>query len=504
MSRWASALVLILIVAAIAGLWSALLSQRDAAGLPLGTGARSEAEDPGQDAQEQLSMAPESSLIRNRTPDETASTDDPLTSAGPLVASGIIVDALGVPYEDARVEAGRPGFDSLFDAMPESPDAGIPILRASSDSFGQFELRGTFPLDSIEVRAEHADGVGVASLLTPLGTTDLRLVLERGGRIEGSLLLDDGIPCHGLSVSLTRQSDDRTVAGLGWDLQGVRHSSGEVAVESGRDRTFAFRGLKTDSYTARVATQYDSKVLVEVVGIETQAGRTTKDPRLAPVDLRGRVRSFEIRVIDEQRAAVPNGFLSWANSAQERPSPRIAFSGGQLSVITSDPAVNIEVGAAGFQSVRLAEVDGPREIVLSPGITVNCVLRGAVVPDAPAKLRIAFVEEKDTVKRGLAPGSGLIVNLEGVDAHVLEQLRAQTNCSYFDGRDLDPSGAVTLSVPKAGRYQVHWYIASPPSPEGEVHVEQVPVETPQWVLIESGTTQPTLELHLDPKARGPR
>lgn len=418
------------------------------------------------------------------------------------------MDVAGVPFEDARLEAGRPGFDPLFDAMPDSPDAEVPILRGRSGTLGRFEVRGAFPLASIEVRAEHPDGVGVASLLTTVGTTDLRFVLERGGRIQGSLLLDDGVPPRGLTVSLSLPNDERSASFATWDLQGSRRSSGEVAVELGPDLTFAFRGLRAGAYVLRVAAQYDSGTLVEVPGIETLAGKTTKDPRLAPVDLRGKVRSFEIRVVDEHGAPVQQGFASWGARGLERPPPKVAFSGGQFSVITGDLALDLEVGSAGFQTARVADVDGAREVVLSPGISVNCVLRGAVVPDPPAKLRIAFAAETDPEKRGLAPGSALLLNLEGLEAAQLEQIRAQSPCAYFDGSDFDAAGAATLSVPKAGRYQVQWYIAFPPTPDGEVRVEQLPVETPQWVLIESGTIQPTLELYLDPAvlstAWGPR
>ena len=493
MSRWTSALVVLSTVAAIAGGWVALRGPRNAAEPTPITGAQLGTEDSEGDVHEPLSVSPESQrlVIKDRTQENGA------TSTLPLAVSGVVVDAQGSPYEGAFLQAGRPDFDSIFDAMPDSPDAGVPILQSRSDSLGRFELRGAFSSDSIEVRAEHPDGVDVASQRTSIGTTDLRLVLERGGRIEGSLLLDEGAPRHGVSVSLTRQADDMTVAHLGWNEHGGHFSSGEVAVESGRDLTFAFCGLRAGAYTARVATQYAPKFLVEVVGIEARLGATSRDPRLNPVDLRGRMRSFEIRVIDEQGAAVPNGFASWGQHTEERPPPRIAFTGGRFSVITTDPVVDIEVGATGFQMVRLAQVDGPREIVLGRAIPVNCVLRGAVVPEGPAKLRVALVPNEGPVKLRLGAGSAMIVNLEDVDARQMEQLRVQSNCSYFDGADLDPSGAATLSVPKPGLYQVHWYIASPPSPEGEVTVKSLG-ETPQWVSIQGGTIQPTLELHLDP------
>jgi len=429
-----------------------------------------------------------------------------LPSPAPSTITGRVVDDTGKPVDQAWLQAGPP----VFDAAPGSQVPAVPMQRARSNSSGRFELVGLPAGLPIEVLAEDSEHVSAVSTTAKVGDTNVLLVLPRGGRIGGTMLLDDGVPPLGLTISLSaedaqaRGAEGTLLGTATWDMQSARKATGAVRVDMGADLSFAFRGVKPGKYTVRTLLAYDGRLLSEIRGIVSNAGETTDDPRLNPVDLRRIVRAFPIRVFDENRAAVNAGFASWTTPPATGPAPKVVFTGGRFFVITDQPMVDLDVGAAGFRTVHVAGVDGPREVILGAGVTVHVLLRGATVPAAPRKLRVVLAPEPKPGEpsRELGPNAHLVLSLEGLDAASLEKVRAAHTCSYFDGVDLDPEGRATLYLPQSGRYQVHWYTSSIPLEDGLVTVDQVRVSA-RRVEIQGGVPEITLELDLDPAAIPP-
>jgi len=423
----------------------------------------------------------------------------PAESERPVVAAGLVLDAEGRPFGDASIEAGRPGFEPIFDSQPDSPWADIPILRTRTDASGRFELEGTSPLPSIELRATHADGVDAASITVDAGSHAVRLVLARGGSIRGRVQLDAGVAARGLGIQALRSGETAGPSVL-WTLDGGTVGHGGSSVGPDADLGFEFRGLLPGSYTLRAFLEHGWEPVFDVSAIVVRSGEATLDPRLDPMDLRGLLRSFEIRVADETGQPVSIGMAAWVSKPGTSTARKVAFTDARFFILSAAPSVDLEVGATGFRTTRLSAVDGPREVILRMGITVRIRMRGAFVPDPPARLRVALAPEigEGRAKPGLEPGAGLALNLEGMEPALLEKLRAFNDCSWFDGVDLDADGAAVLEVAGPGRYQVHWYTASPPGPDGMVQVGQLLVDPPQWIDVREQVGDVGLDLTLDP------
>ena len=123
--------------------------------------------------------------------------------SGQAVVRGIVVDSAGAPIEGATVRAF---------ALHASGENGPALSEATSASTGAFELA---PLDRDRAQLEvvHPDFL---PLERPLGTRpaeaeELRLVLSRGGRIDGRATLLHGTPLQNLPVESLGSEGLRTV-----------------------------------------------------------------------------------------------------------------------------------------------------------------------------------------------------------------------------------------------------------------------------------------------------
>jgi protocatechuate 3,4-dioxygenase beta subunit len=116
-----------------------------------------------------------------------------LTAGG--IVRGTVVDQTG---------AGIAGASVAVAPLPQNwMVSGLPV-EVSSDTTGAFELKGVAP-GSADIGASHpnyasADPVSV-QVDTAKPTTDVRLVLTQGGRIEGSIRKRDGTGRAGLMVN---------------------------------------------------------------------------------------------------------------------------------------------------------------------------------------------------------------------------------------------------------------------------------------------------------------
>jgi hypothetical protein len=116
-----------------------------------------------------------------------------LTAGG--VVRGTVVDQTG---------AGISGASVAVAPLPQNWMTSGPPVEVSSDAAGAFELKGVAP-GSADIGASHpnyasADPVSVQVDATK-PTTDVRLVLTLGGRIEGSIRKRDGTGRAGLMVN---------------------------------------------------------------------------------------------------------------------------------------------------------------------------------------------------------------------------------------------------------------------------------------------------------------
>jgi hypothetical protein len=273
----------------------------------------------------------------------------------PLLASGIVVDSSGAPFPRAEVLAVE---------TPDPAGGGNRIprkeLACATDAVGRFALLGAVD-GEIVVEARHGSAIAPASVTVEPGRSDVRLVLERTGSLETTVLLDPGVP----SVVRVNVVDP---SGRGGNR------------ESSLPSPQGFRRLHADfapgDYT--VSCRWGATTLAEVPDVRVRAGEVTRDPRCNPIDLRGRFRTIDLEVRGPADAA---GYCTvdvqehgGVGSNSGAASARI---GEHTKFYVLWPAVDLVLRADGFRTARVENVTDSASVTLEPGPLVRFVLDDA-------------------------------------------------------------------------------------------------------------------------------
>ncbi|MEQ1631171.1 MAG: sigma-70 family RNA polymerase sigma factor, partial [Planctomycetota bacterium] len=120
------------------------------------------------------------------------------------------------------------------------------------------------------------------------GTSGLEIVLQRGGSATATMLLDAGLSLEGTMARMHR------IEGSASAFPGVPATL--EAESNGRLRA-RWRGLPAGHYRLQVAGADESDVVHVVEDLVIGEGECT-DARLLDIDLRGRVRGIDVRVLD--------------------------------------------------------------------------------------------------------------------------------------------------------------------------------------------------------------
>ncbi len=191
---------------------------------------------------------------------------------------GSVTDRDGKPWDDVRVELTA-NDGTLLDGAQVREGSFLIDVRAPE------ALRAGGRLSA------RADGWYQREPLTVhTGGIDVEIVLERGGRIEGSLIPS---PRFGRAPVAVRA---RPGVGPPKPQYGVIEEDGQ----------FAIKGLDQGTHVFELAVNLmggTDAPLIELPDIEVRWNETTRDPRLQNLSLEGFLRTASVRVVD--RAALP-------------------------------------------------------------------------------------------------------------------------------------------------------------------------------------------------------
>ena len=194
---------------------------------------------------------------------------------------GTVVDSAGASVEGARVEVIRPPSSQTSVSFGTEPE----IL---TDRSGAFEAKGLEP-GSLELRASHPDYAisPPATILVESGqpVPEVRLVMDSGGRIEGSLRRRDGTPIGAALLSVAAAGPTRMA-----EPSTATQADGSFVAEhvpAGRVRVTAFTPSGQSQFRSAVTREVDVRegetVRVDMVVREVLlAGRVTRSGTPAP------------------------------------------------------------------------------------------------------------------------------------------------------------------------------------------------------------------------------
>lgn len=363
--------------------------------------------------------------------------------APPLIAAGRVLDANGAPAAGARVQVTEL-FAERMDQLDQEVDC---------DGEGRFALRGDVRSTRVSVSA-HTDSARSEELACAVGTSDLELTLIEGGRIAGRVLLDTPSAAAALSVSVSR-------------------------VDQGYTRTedldaggaFRFEQLDPGEWKLALAAKgaHQATPVFELTGLHVPAGGECADPRLAEIDLRGRVATLSLELVPPLPSDRVMGVVTFtprprASAPQQAPIRRM-FMDHKLEVGADAESFDVVVRATGFRVVERTQVRGALRIELTRGPLVR--LR------APPELELP------------APPQHLKPYLREIGSE-------GDSLGHFQDAVLGADREARVYAPGAGEFEVVWLLET--RTESSLTTSEIEVQTPQRVRVVEISVEQVIEL----------
>ncbi len=309
-----------------------------------------------------------------------------------LVASGQVLTWDGMPARGATVrffDGGRP-VDHESDNLEIRQGDGF---LANVDIQGRFTLHG-WPVDGeVVLIADDSVEPRPAIARVPVGATDVELVLFGTGEIRGEILADEGV-LYSLSVWA------RPFSNGGVDPRGDYYS-GDI---DEREGTFSIDRMPPGRYSVMAGT-FGDPALEQVDDVVVAPGTTAEDHRLR-FDVRGRVNTFVLDVVDTDGEPIEHFEKRYWSPDVERPLP--VHSGGGAIVTTHD-VVDVVVAAEGYRTKEVRGVCSRTTVVLEDGILLWITLKNPrSAPDLPHFLVARLEKERGpsyyhSLRRGFGP-----------------------------------------------------------------------------------------------------
>jgi hypothetical protein len=250
----------------------------------------------------------------------------------PLHVHGIAVDDLGLPVASATVQLSVGG-------------SGRTLARMTTDLHGRFESKCMADRSRIEVDVRCV-GYPSATVTLELPSDGLPIERESTLRLHGDLtipamlLLDDWVD----------------PAAIRWQLPAAVRCYDQDPAESG---TALVQPLVLDARepcrdTLRLFAGADAEPLLSFEQVEFHRSRSSFDPRLHPIDLRGRIRRLTLAVVDDRGMPVWNA--SFTLHRESWFAYRVETRLGRLSFLTAQPCVAGLLDAPGHEPRELSNV----------------------------------------------------------------------------------------------------------------------------------------------------
>ncbi len=282
--------------------------------------------------------------------------DVALVSA-PVFASGRVVNESGDGISGAMVTLNR--VESEQENQESGTRSWFDRQYAHSNSVGEFLIYGVAQdgLFRLDISADDYAGRNVS---VHHGQTGLKIVLGRTADLSGQILLDPDLDSDSIRVS-------------------VRHGDhGDMVFLEGANGDFRwlFQGEEAGAATVLIKSEL-GEVLMDGQDFQLAVGTVLAPPQLNPLDLRGRLNAYRLRVTGESGT----GLDATLAIDQEGLKSRVYGDAGQLNFAAAAFSLHAQVNADGYHSKVLDLEPGEIAIQLEAGIPVRVGLPpGLAIP----------------------------------------------------------------------------------------------------------------------------
>ncbi len=407
-------------------------------------------------------------------PPGTTDVGDLVVRPAPTLVEGRVLSYLGEPVSGARVIVefqSQRNFQLRDNTVPESEyGEGMFFSASSSDGprwqtrddwktisneNGKFSFTGVGIFDHYRLSVSHFEYVDAEVEILP-GDTGLDVVLGKPLTVSGTVLLDPGLHRHGLQPALLTPKKDKPGEYFSWG-ELLRHGGG----------VFKFPGVDPGTHAASIRTQW----LREEIHFfpEFQINEQTGDVELPPVDLRGKLRSIRVSVVNPNGDAIPKARIGTLDDEWLRP-----FEFQPLVLTTTKPSFDFQIAANGYRTVRINGATDHQRIVLKKGI--------------PARFTVSNMDSIPVdwdLKMVLIP--------------VLNDDAPQMDRSW--STEISAAGSAKKTFPEPATYKVGWRILHQRNNHSIRKWIDLPASSnPQRIVIEDRTEIQEFELNIDSSA----
>jgi hypothetical protein len=292
--------------------------------------------------------------------------------------------------------------------------------------------------------------------------------------LEGQVLLDPVIPMNLVVVEVSSESG--SLAGFA------------TAVQLRPEGSLRWRIPETwEPLRVKVGAVGVGGPVAEVPGIAVRPDGVTRDPRLDPLDLRGRLRLITVTVVDPDGLPVPKA-LVFVEPAVTAPSEYAVTTSrnGSASLVTNGAAVGLRVEAAGFAIGRARTVAGDTRIVLRTGPRIEFRFDEALPalpPGIVAKVRLVRIPEGDAKPDDDSPFLRRVLLDDGrVRTEQSEERKTLTRIKAEFTLDANRS-STRATLPEAGTFEVELSLERQ-ADGGSATAIGVEFPTPRRIVVE--------------------
>ena len=358
----------------------------------------------------------------------------------PLIAAGVVIDATGRPVEGVQIHvSAQVGSEGHWIVL------GLD-REARSDERGRFALRGWLPepVDEVRLSGSHRGYRQHDTVTVAHGADDAVIELSATGSVAVERIVDAGIPLANVGVRLAAEPAERP-----------RWRSG-----TSHDPLVLIDRLDPGRYRVEVTLQGMREPLMALPDVEIRAGEVTRDPRLNPVDLRGRLKTIALRLRNAEGEALTEALVMHREAgSRARWGRQQVMRSSSVQLVTTGFAVDLLVSSPGYREAERRGVTDDQTIVLLAGYPVDLHLIGGL-PELPDRVQL---------QASLA-------------------LIGRDTFTPSGGGDFQADGSCSIQAPHTGRHRlnlhlVHHLLSGGNStlgfPAEEPELEILPSEVPQ-------------------------
>jgi hypothetical protein len=310
-------------------------------------------------------------------------------------------------------------------------------LRPDWEASGAFTIRsGMAKGTPIRLLVQTNEFLPVAPIECAAGDTGIEIKLNKGGSARATFLVDDLLPIERLTFRF-RPTDPQQRDPRAEMMEPMYSFPGQNQAKDGRLQR-DWQGLKPGRYRLQALCAGVAEPLVAIDGVEVADGPCA-DPRLVDIDLRGRVRAFEVRAIGSDGKPIVSREAFVVIRSQGDDWCGFHLASGVVK-IAAPAAVDLIVVATGHRTAFVKGVSGPHTVTLEAASEARIALELPSPLPAGAELKLLLKPAIEIPRRArlqLDNGRGM-----GADSFFVEETV------------VDAAGKATVPVRYPGNYTV--------------------------------------------------